>query len=235
MMQQQRKGILAVLCAGSILCVSLLAFGLSADAHGQFGTAVYGRITDQQGAAIPEATVSLYTPELVFQTESDEDGKFEIRDVGTGTFDLEARARGFRPKLIEGLQVTANGGERVSIELSIAYVPEHCGVFHTVSYTKATPGKTHLSGVVGEGSGASPIADSEVWVRKAGQTDSVAATRTNEKGEFEFGDLEPGRYTLGASRSGYETINTQTFWVTRENQTRISVQMTKAGFFILCA
>jgi hypothetical protein len=90
----------------------------------------------------------------------------------------------------------------------------------------------HLSGAVRDYH--ERLADTEVWVRKAGQTNSVAETRANDFGEFEFWDLEPGRYILGATRSGYGTINTKTFWVARESQTRISVLMLKAGSLTLC-
>ena len=45
---------------------------------------------------------------------------------------------------------------------------------------------------------------------------------SNEKGDFQFVSLEPGKYTLKVSHQEYSELAGIDFWVTRENLTRLT-------------
>jgi hypothetical protein len=52
------------------------------------------------------------------------------------------------------------------------------------------------------------------------ETGPVYSTTTNQRGEFQFRDTDPGKYTLKVTRESYST-NFTFLWVARENLTRI--------------
>ena len=62
----------------------------------------------------------------------------------------------------------------------------------------------------------------------------VAARKSDEKGYFRFKDLASGQYTLRVSKAGYHDEATGSFWVTRENRTRVSVDMLQEGKMRVC-
>jgi hypothetical protein len=64
---------------------------------------------------------------------------------------------------------------------------------------------------------------------------AVAEAQTNDRGEFHFDDLEPGRYRLKVSHKGSYTGTTMEFWVARQNTTQFgSIMMYPEGTTDLC-
>jgi protocatechuate 3,4-dioxygenase beta subunit len=53
------------------------------------------------------------------------------------------------------------------------------------------------------------------------ETGTTYVVKSNEKGEFQFDSLEPGKYTLKVSHQEYSEMAGIDFWVNRENLTRL--------------
>jgi len=85
-----------------ILLASLLSFG-------QSGT-LKGKITDAEtGEPIPFANVVIQLGgKMVNGAQSDFDGKFEIKPIPPGKYDVKASYIGYKSKLIQGLIINAN-------------------------------------------------------------------------------------------------------------------------------
>src|SRR5439155_813436 len=69
-----------------------------ADAQVLFGS-VSGTVTDQSGAGVPKAHVTLINKATSVQKEADTDesGHYTITDVQPGNYDLKVTAGGFKP------------------------------------------------------------------------------------------------------------------------------------------
>ncbi len=82
------------------LVVALLA---PAAAHAQFDSAtVLGQITDQQGAAVPGATVTLtnLATGIVATTVTEPTGAYQFLNVRVGTYRIEAGLQGFSTAVV---------------------------------------------------------------------------------------------------------------------------------------
>jgi hypothetical protein len=96
---------------------------------------------------------------------------------------------------------------------------------------KLAVGSPPLIGVVRNSSG--PVGEFKVLLLKVGAARVLASQHSNEKGEFQFRDVEPGQYLVRASRKNW-TAQSEIFWITRENITRIILEPSKRGSVILC-
>src|SRR3984957_8304650 len=85
------------------LFCSLILFGFLQLPLSAQGGALKGRITDPAGNALPNATVQLVsrdvsrTEQVSAQTSSGPDGRFELKAVSAGLFEIKVEAEGFRP------------------------------------------------------------------------------------------------------------------------------------------
>jgi protocatechuate 3,4-dioxygenase beta subunit len=80
----------------AIVCVMMLL--LTATASAQSGTtSVRGVITDQKGASVPDATVTLTSADIgvTLKTQTDKDGAYQFLEVRPATYSLTAEAPGF--------------------------------------------------------------------------------------------------------------------------------------------
>jgi hypothetical protein len=114
-----------------LLAVALLA---PAAAHAQFDSAtVLGQITDQQGAAVPGATVTLtnLATGIVATTTTEPSGAYQFLNVRVGTYRIEGALQGFSTAVVPSVDVTVNARQRVDLTLSIG------GVGETVQVTGA--------------------------------------------------------------------------------------------------
>src|SRR5690348_11346926 len=79
------RRIICMKLAAGLLLMALLTFGQS--------VAVRGVVTDESGAAVPAANVTLTGPsELVKTTQSGDDGSFSFAGLQTGDYTLAAAA-----------------------------------------------------------------------------------------------------------------------------------------------
>src|SRR5437588_11280621 len=80
-----------------VLGFALLALVQRADAQVLYGS-VSGTVTDQSGAGVPKAHISLINKATTVEKEAyaDENGHYTITDVPPGTYDLKVAASGFK-------------------------------------------------------------------------------------------------------------------------------------------
>jgi len=92
----------------------LFAFGLSSPAGAQSTGTIAGTVVDDTDAPLPSVNVVL--PDLDRGTTTDEDGRFRLSGVPTGTHTLQARFVGYAPATDT---VTVEGGTTARIELAL--------------------------------------------------------------------------------------------------------------------
>lgn len=192
-----------------------------------------GVITDMTGGeprgAIAEATVRLYSTDRILQTRSDQQGKFAFARVPPGTYILEATRQGFQPKNLGTIQIADKSAGPFSIGMRIAN--PGCDSPDSISYAEGVAGRT-LRGVVLDSK--QTVTDAEVSLASAVGTRVVTSQRSSGKGEFEFGNVEPGRYVLRVSHPGYHDELTEPFWIVRESGTEAVLQVIKLGQMRVC-
>src|SRR5215204_3857384 len=90
------------------LC-ALLLLTLAATARAQFRAAVQGTVTDQSGAVVPAATLTLKNNETgrVQTANSGDEGFYRISELPPGTYTLTVEKAGFRKTSFENLVINA--------------------------------------------------------------------------------------------------------------------------------
>ena len=120
----------------SVFTVLMLFVGLAllgvvyrADAQVLFGS-VSGTITDQSGAGVPKAHVTLINKATSVQKEGDtnESGYYSITDVPPGTYDLTVKVSGFKPLTQTNLVIAANVVTNSDVKLQVGAVSEQVTV-----------------------------------------------------------------------------------------------------------
>jgi hypothetical protein len=111
------------------LVFALLGVVQHADAQVLFGS-VSGTITDQSGAGMPKAHVTLINKATSVQKEADTDesGHYTITDVPPGDYDLKVTASGFKPLTQTNLMVTANTVINGDAKLQVGAISEQISV-----------------------------------------------------------------------------------------------------------
>ena len=116
------------------LVVFFLGFALlgvvhRTDAQVLFGS-VSGTISDQSGAGVPKAHVTLINKATSVQKEGDtnENGYYSITDVPPGTYDLTVKTSGFKPLTQTNLVVAANVVTNADAKLQVGAVSEQVTV-----------------------------------------------------------------------------------------------------------
>jgi hypothetical protein len=103
-------------------------------AQGQTGS-IYGRVTDQSGAAVPGVTVTLTGPVLLqplVATASDT-GSYQFPSIDIGTYSVKFELAGFRTIQQNGVQVTVGFNAQVNAQMLVSSVEE------TVQVTSEAP------------------------------------------------------------------------------------------------
>ncbi len=122
-MFQRAKWIPAVLLVGAFLLASICVQRLSAQVL--YGSVV-GTVTDQSGAVVPGATVTITNPQTGQTKEgvSDAAGNYVIQNVLEGTYDLSIKMAGFRNYLEKGVVVSINTVRHANVILQVGQVNE---------------------------------------------------------------------------------------------------------------
>src|SRR5205809_1594106 len=112
-----------------VLGFLLLGFVQRADAQVLFGS-VSGTVTDQSGAGVPKAHVTLINRATSVQKEADADesGHYTITDMPPGNYDLKVTASGFKPLTQTNLTVAANTVMNGDAKLQVGAVSEQVTV-----------------------------------------------------------------------------------------------------------
>jgi hypothetical protein len=109
------------------LALVLAALLTARPAWAQFDTAtVLGVVTDESGAAVPGASVSLTSratgSRVTVVTEGD--GSYQILNVRVGAYALQAELQGFTTAVVPNIEVTVNARQRVDVGLKVGGIGE---------------------------------------------------------------------------------------------------------------
>ena len=103
-----------------LLLVCLWTCGLAAPAAAQVGAgALTGQVSDQAGAAVPGATVTITAvgTNLSRTTATDAEGRYVVSGLAPGSYLLRLELSGFRPLTREGIRLTT--GETIRLDLRL--------------------------------------------------------------------------------------------------------------------
>ena len=116
------------------LCALLLVVSQAAFAQQTTGT-ILGRVTDDQGAAIPGATVTATSPATGFTRSavSDTEGMYRLQALNVGEYNLLVELPGFSS--VDRKGVVVNIGQSISLDFSLKVA----NVAETIIVTAATP------------------------------------------------------------------------------------------------
>src|SRR5580765_5726647 len=112
----------------------LLLTCASVFAQGTNGT-VTGRVVDQQGSAVPGATVTAKSATTGFTRAevSDSEGVYRLSALPVGIYDVTAELQGFTTVSKKGVEVNVGQTQAIDFPLKVAQLAE------TVNVTGATP------------------------------------------------------------------------------------------------
>jgi hypothetical protein len=218
----------------TLLWVTLGAFRLlgPAEALGQQVAGVTGTVFDQTGAVIQDATLRLFSLDQFRDAKSDNQGKFAFGELPSGGYELHAYSLGFEMTILH-FAIPSTDTQPLSIILTVSGVPSNCGQGNSGSYEPRHSEKIGLAGTVvdlDEG----PLARAKVIVSESVHNQPVATRHADNRGNFQFHDLPPGKYTITASARGYRALPSGTFWITRETLTKIDITATRNGRLFVC-
>ena len=134
----QRASILSVDCGvlPSALLILLVLLAFAAPVHAQlYAGSVTGVVSDQTGAVIPAATVTLVDAEkgYTFTTKTDSNGRYLFRAVSPGVYNLSVKATGFKDQSHNAIKVDVS--QNVGVDFSLR-MP---GAKETVSVSATAP------------------------------------------------------------------------------------------------
>jgi hypothetical protein len=137
------KNVLSLLAVGLFITVYL-----PRPASGQvlYGSVV-GTLTDQTGARVPKAMVTVANPStgLSRQTTTDEAGYYSIPNLFEGAYDLSVSASGFKPYVQKGIRVSINAETRVDATIQVGGVSEEVSVEATTAVLQTTKSDVSVS------------------------------------------------------------------------------------------
>jgi hypothetical protein len=186
--------------------------------YGQSTAQIKGVIRGPQSIFMAGVTVNLLSVERARTTKTDESGKFEFLDLPLSTYELQVREAGVKPVPVQEISFSEPAVRQVSIVLELA--ASECFPKIQAAYEDRA-GKTKLAGKIAEfSSSVGPVKNATLTATHI-ETGATHIVNSDEKGDFQFVSLEPGKYTLKASHQEYSELAGIDFWVTRENLTRL--------------
>jgi len=236
----KRNLMLSLVLACGMLLVGLdyLPFSVAAKVEGcatylsaQARAEVTGVVTDSLSVGLSDATISFYSTARVLQTRSDRHGEFRLSGAPFGRYEVEASRKGFKTKKLGIVEIA--GLEMKSLAICLDVAIPGCIEDYSISYDRGgeTDGGT-LEGRVA--SDRQQLNDVQIELVNASEGRVVAARTSDERGDFRFKGLAAGQYALRVSKAGYHDEAIRRFWVTRENRTRVSVDMLQEGKMRVC-
>jgi len=109
-----------------VLLLSVFIALFTAGARGQQNSEISGTVTDQNGAAIANAQITLTSTATgtTLSTQSNSAGVYSFPGLNVGTYDLKATASGFQAYVQKGLVVNVSQTVRADITLQVGNVQE---------------------------------------------------------------------------------------------------------------
>jgi hypothetical protein len=129
----------------AIALAATLAVAGAASAQTQTGD-LKGTVTDQQGLALPGATITLSSPQLISTNTAavtSDTGGFRFTYLPPGSYRVTAELQGFGTKALDGVLVNVGATTEVAIKLAVGQMNEVVNV--TASVPLASVENTQLS------------------------------------------------------------------------------------------
>jgi len=131
----RRASILSIVAGVSLFALVAL-FGLTAPAQAQlYAGTVTGVVSDQTGALIAKAEVTLVDAEkgFTFTAKSDDNGRYLFRSVPPGVYNLSVKAPGFKDQARRGIKVDVSQNVGADFAMPVVNAKE------TVTVSTAAP------------------------------------------------------------------------------------------------
>jgi len=198
-------------------------------AQSQSGVALTGKVKDQTGGGVQGASVRLYSIKGLRETKADIDAAFEFTHLDSGKYQIEVTFPGFF-QVTQDIEISDQAPAPIGITLRVGF-GGHCTVrglsegerFFSPgtdnSYVKRVD-KIDVRGLVRDDVG-SALAGAAVKLDRGGQ---IRMATSNTKGEFEFSGVEPGKYILTSSQTGFWDIS-RYLWIMQENLAKVTVTL----------
>ncbi|HMH41948.1 MAG TPA: carboxypeptidase-like regulatory domain-containing protein [Pyrinomonadaceae bacterium] len=226
----------------SLLALLILVAMIAISTRGQSPLRAIGSVTDGFSGPIAGAHITLYSLDRILQATSDTAGRYQFDGLPTGVYEFEVVSPGFKTITTHDLHVTdlmrsvaGNKPLEFNIVMALAASGTECGRRDTESYNRVETGEgSSVNGValVNNGPSKSPIANAHVLLYRSEA--KVSEQQTNERGEFHFKSVAPGRYLIVIQHPKYKELKSDTFWVARENQTYITLEPVPVGMIVVC-
>jgi Carboxypeptidase regulatory-like domain len=175
---------------------------------------IEGVVVDRAGAAVSDAVLRLFSLERVRETRTDANGGFDFTDLPPGSYDLEVDHPGFKTKILERIQIADKVPQEFSITLQI--LNPGCDFKTAVSF-KSRSDSASLRGIVNDVFHG-PLNNATLTLTSS-DSGKVHVTTSNDKGEFQLIDMEPGKYSLKVTHCGYWDGSATNLRIARENLT----------------
>ncbi|HEV8367009.1 MAG TPA: alpha-2-macroglobulin family protein, partial [Pyrinomonadaceae bacterium] len=110
--------------------------------------AIAGTVVDPQGAVVPGATITAKSQnsEQVFETTADDNGKYLLRNLPVGIYEVRASRSGFKDAVVTQVVVRSSELVQVNFTLEVGTVTETVtitgGVSNSMNMTEASIGTT---------------------------------------------------------------------------------------------
>jgi len=232
-----------------LLCSCLLG---PSRVSGQSGVTLRGTLVDILGGGyVGSVSLTLFSVDRVRVTKSDNEGRFEFANLPPGKSELIVEVQGFKTRKIENIEIASTPVDLGSVNMVLGTDPQsvlvggHCRVnvprpndpraafwvkqsyWPAVSYNRRVD-STQMTGLVrvywSDPSNVF-LADAKAQIRSVPKPDVSHVVLSNAQGEFSFAGVEPGKYEVVASHDGYMDSDPIAVWITRENLTRITLDM----------
>jgi len=178
---------------------TLQDFVLSPQGTGDLGS-IAGFVRDVDGNPIVGAEARIMGGPETGSTTTDNDGAYELANLTPGTYTVRYAADGFDTQTATGIQVTA--GEQTTYHVTLDVAQADTGA---------------IVGLVLD-AGATAISGATVAIT-GGPSNVGTSVQTDVVGHYELSGLDPGSYTLQASKTGYQSATASGVNVTAGGQT----------------
>ncbi|HEV2463411.1 MAG TPA: carboxypeptidase regulatory-like domain-containing protein [Acidobacteriaceae bacterium] len=133
-----------------VLFAACLAFFTSVAAFGQVSASLSGYISDQSGAAVPDATVSAINLETgVTRTAlSNQSGHYQLLELPVGRYEVRAGKSGFVEEMRTGISLVVDQDATADLTLHLGQVKQQVTVNENVPIVNTST--QDISGLVGE-------------------------------------------------------------------------------------
>ncbi len=124
----------------TLASVSLL-LALAASAAAQtFRGGVQGTVTDSSGAVVADAEITVTSPSTGFSRSSKTDGtgNYFVSELPIGTYEVNVKAKGFRPATVKAVNVDVSVSQQVNVQLAPGQVSETVVVTEQAPLVEAT-------------------------------------------------------------------------------------------------